>query len=183
MPPRRLLGPASATSAAALHGPGCSLSSHATYSSTAPPVRCDAIPRQTDTQKAESPRAHSPKEVRTGVNGRGVNRQGVNRQGVNGRIRSTQCSLYAPDGEIGGDFRKKCLLYEQILLYFIIQQKNIEDIRTIRQIPQFFHEKGKFLSADTGNITQFRAGIPRSSAHQNSPVFFQPFSILRKAPK
>ena len=146
--------------------------------------RTDAIPRQTDTQKVESPRAHSPKEVRTGVNGRGVNRQGVNRrgvnrqgvnrqgvnrQGVNGRIRSTQCSLYAPDGEIGGDFRKKCLLYEQILLYFIIQQKNIEDIRTIRQIPQFFHEKGNFLATPAGNITQFRAGIPRSSAHQIGP--------------
>ena len=67
-----------------------------------------------------------------------------------------------------GRFRKKCLLYEQILLYFIIQQKNIEDIRTIRQIPQFFHEKGNFLATPDGNITQFRAGIPRSSAHQNS---------------
>ena len=108
--------------------------------------RTDAIPRQTDTQKVESPRAetkrnetldrdgpahpraHSPKEVRTGVNGRGVNRQGVNRrgvnrqgvnrQGVNGRIRSTQCSLYAPDGEIGGDFgRSACFMNKS---YYIL---------------------------------------------------------------
>ena len=160
-----------------------------------PPVRCDAIPRQTDTQKAESPRAHSPKEVRTGVNGRGVNRQGVNRrgvnrqgvnrqgvnrQGVNGRIRSTQCSLYAPDGEIGGDFRKKCLLYEQILLYFIIQQKNIEDIRTIRQIPQFCHEKGNFLATpDTGH----RKHYPVQSWDTSflGPPEFQPSELSSSA--
>ena len=88
--------------------------------------------RQTDTQKVESPRAHSPKEVRTGVNRRGVKRgvnrqgvnrqgvniQGVNRQGVNSRVRSTQCSLYAPEEEIGGDFgRSACFMNKS---YYIL---------------------------------------------------------------